>query len=44
MLTPFMLLVIIALLLTVLSLAWPKPFVLPVAVLLLAIALLIGAR
>lgn len=39
-----MLLVIIALLLTVLSLAWPKPFVLPVAVLLLAIALLVGGR
>lgn len=40
----FMILVILALLLTVVSLAWPKPFVLPVAVLLLAIAMLLGAR
>lgn len=44
MITTFTLLVIIALILTVLALAWPKPFVLPVAVLLLAIALLIGGR
>jgi len=42
--SPFLILVILALLLTVVSLAWPKPFVLPVAVLLLAIALLIGGR
>jgi len=44
MLTPFFLLVIIALGLSVLAIAWPKPYVLPVAVLLLAIALLIGGR
>lgn len=42
--TPFTLLVILALIFSVLAIAWPKPFVLPVAVLLLAIALLIGTR
>lgn len=42
MLTPFLILVVIALLLAIVSLAWPKPYVLPVAVLLLAIALLVG--
>lgn len=40
--TPFVILVVLALLFSVLSLAWPRPYVLPVAVLLLAIALLIG--
>ena len=44
MLSPFLILVIIALLLTIASLIWPKPFLLPGAVLLVCIALLIGAR
>jgi len=40
----YLLLVCIALLLTILSIAWPKPFVLPTAVLLLCVALLIASR
>lgn len=44
MLTPFFILVIIALLMSVASLIWPKPFLVPIALLLVCIALLIGAR
>lgn len=44
MLTPFLILVVIALLLTIASLIWPKPFLLPGAVLLVCIALLVGSR
>lgn len=43
MLTPFFILIVLALLMTVASLIWPKPFLLPGAVLLVCIALLIGA-
>lgn len=44
MLTPFFILVVIALGLSLASLIWPKPFLVPIAVLLICIALLIGAR
>ncbi len=45
MLTPFFLLIVIALGLSLASLIWPKPFLVPIAVLLVCIALLItGAR
>lgn len=41
MLTPFFLLVVIALLLSIASLVWPKPFLGPIALVLICIALLI---
>lgn len=44
MLTPFFILIIIALALSLASLIWPKPFLGPIALLLICIALLIGAR
>lgn len=44
MLTPFFFLVVIALVLSIASLIWPKPFLVPIALLLVCIALLIGAR
>jgi hypothetical protein len=44
MVTPFLILIIIALGLTLASLIWPKPFLVPIAVLLICVALLIGAR
>jgi hypothetical protein len=44
MVTPFLILVIIALGLSLASLIWPKPFLVPIAVLLICVALLIGAR
>lgn len=44
MFTPFFILVFIALALSVASLIWPKPFLVPIALLLVCIALLIGAR
>lgn len=44
MLTPFFILVIIALLMSVASLIWPKPFLVPIALLLVCIALLVGSR
>lgn len=44
MLTPFFILVIVALLLSIASLVWPKPFLVPIAVLFVCVALLIGNR
>lgn len=44
MLTPFFILIIIALGLSLASLIWPKPFLGPIALLLICIALLIGSR
>lgn len=44
MLTPFMILVVIALAFSLASLIWPKPFLGPIALLLICIALLIGGR
>jgi hypothetical protein len=44
MLTPFFILVIIALLLSIACLIWPKPFLGPIALVLVCIALLIGSR
>jgi hypothetical protein len=44
MLTPFFILVVIALLLSIASLIWPKPFLGPIALVLICIALLVGAR
>lgn len=44
MLTPFYILIIIALLLSIASLIWPKPFLGPIALVLICVALLIGAR
>jgi hypothetical protein len=44
MVTPFLILVIIALGLSLASLIWPKPFLVPIAVLLICVALLIGVR
>lgn len=44
MLTPFFILVAIALAMSLASLIWPKPFLVPIALLLVCIALLIGAR
>ena len=44
MVTPFLILVIIALGLSLASLIWPKSFLVPIAVLLICVALLIGAR
>lgn len=38
---PQQILIILSLIFTVLSMAWPRPYLLPVAVLLIAIALLI---
>lgn len=43
MLTPFFIIIVIALGLSLASLIWPKPFLVPIAVLLICIALLIGA-
>lgn len=42
--SPFLILVVLALLMSVASLIWPKPFLVPIALLLVCIALLIGAR
>jgi hypothetical protein len=42
MLTPFLILVVLALLFSVASLVWPKPFLGPIALLLICVALLIG--
>lgn len=44
MLSPFLILVIVALLLSIACLIWPKPFLGPIALLLICIALLIGGR
>lgn len=44
MFTPFFILVFIALLLSIGSLIWPKPFLGPIALVLICVALLIGAR
>lgn len=44
MLTPFVILVVIALLLSIACLVWPKPALGPTALILICIALLIGAR
>lgn len=44
MLTPFFILVIIALGLSIASLIWPKPFLVPIALVLICVALLIGAK
>jgi hypothetical protein len=44
MLTPFFILVIIAFLLSLASLIWPKPFLVPISVLFICVALLIGAK
>ncbi len=41
--TPFLILVVIALLLSILAMVKPNQYVLPVSVLLLAVALLVGA-
>lgn len=42
--SPFFILVIIALGLSIASLIWPKPFLVPIAVLFICVALLIGAK
>lgn len=42
MLTPFLILVVLALLFSVASLVWTKPFLGPIALLLICVALLIG--
>jgi hypothetical protein len=44
MLSPFLILVILALLLSIACLIWPKPFLGPIALVLICVALLIGAR
>lgn len=44
MFTPFFILVIIALGLSIASLIWPKPFLVPIAVLFICVALLIGVK
>lgn len=42
MLTPFLIFVVLALLFSVASLVWPKPFLGPIALLLICVVLLIG--
>lgn len=42
MITPFFILIILAFLLSLASLIWPKPFLVPIAVLFVCVALLIG--
>lgn len=44
MISPFLILVVLALLLSVFSMVWPTPYLLPVAVLLVCVALLIGGH
>lgn len=44
MLSPFLILVILGLLLSIASLIWPKPFLVPIALVLICVALLIGAK
>ena len=44
MISAFLILVILALLLSIASLVWPKPFLVPIAVLFVCVALLIGGR